>query len=213
MHIKLNTENENFLTIDGQRANFLMLDEKMNFVISERKIDVTEYTISNQYLRAVIKTEKYEYHILEKPSGINRIYCIGGDNRRKPLKFDMPYTIMIVKLRYINGVYKKIGDRLYHSNEPVKKDLSNALWEWGLSNVYDNTYNICWGNTKLPNIDNQTTYQYVDEFFLGIMNNDLLRNKNINWATMSTDVVHKLDIKQLKKLPYKLNSVIASDTF
>lgn len=213
MNVKLNTENEFFLTIDNKKSSFLELDEKLNDIIEERKIDIMEYSIANQYLRAVIKKDKYEYHILEKPSGINKIYCIGEDNRRKSLKFNMPYTIMIVKLCYINGVYKKIGDRIYHSNEPVKKDLSNFLWEWGLSNVYDHTYNICWGTSTLPNIDNQTTYQYIDEFFLGIMNNDLLRNKNINWAKMSSEVIHELDIKQLKKLSYKLKDVMNNNNF
>lgn len=213
MNIRLNTDSENFLTINNEKASFLDLDENLNNIIQEKKLDIMEYSISNHYLRAIIKKDKYEYHILEKPAGINKIYCIGGDNRRKTLKFNMPYTIMIVKLCYINGIYKKIGDRLYHSNEPVKKDLSNFLWEWGLSNVYDHTYNICWGKSELPNIDNQTTYQYVDEFFLGIMNNDLLRNKNINWAKMSPDIVHELNLKDLKKLHFKLNDVVGSNSF
>lgn len=213
MNIRLDTERIKFLTVDGKASDYSELDSKLIEIIEGKNIDVMEYSIKNKYLRMIIKTEKYEYHILEKPSGINNIHCVGADKGKKTLKIDMPYTIMIVKLRYSNGVYAKMGDKIFHSNEPVKKDLSNFLWEWGLSNVYEGTFNICWGESKLPEIDNQTTYQYIDEFFLGIKNNDLLKNKNINWSKMSTDVVHKLDIRELKRLSYRLKDVIGINGF
>lgn len=221
MHIRFDTDCINFLTVNDKPTFYKDFDGLMADVINERKIDVMEYSINNKYLRAIKKCKgvhqkkevEFEYHFLEKPAGVNKIYCVGSNLKKKMVKIDMPYTVMVVKLLYMNGVYLKLGDRLFHTNEPIKKDLSNFLWEWGLSNVYDGTYHICWGKEKLPAIDNQNSYQYIDEFFLGVNNNDLLRNKEINWAKMSTDVVHTLDIKKLKRLPYRLNSVIGINEF
>ena len=221
MNIKFDTESMNFLTIDNERASSLELEELFSTVMDKEKINAIEYFIKNRYLRAIQKvsgtykkqTVEFEYHFLEKPAGINKVYCRGKDLKKKTLKIDMPYTVMIVKLLYLNGVYIKMGDKLFHSDTPIKKDFSNSLWEWGLSNVYEGTNHICWGHEKLPEIDIQNSYQYIDEFFLGINNNDLLRNKNINWEEMSPDIVHTLDIRTLKKLPYRLSSVINNNGF
>lgn len=221
MNIKFDTEKLNILKIDDRQSSYKELDCILNDIVTERNIDVMEYSINNKYLRVVKKIKglykkkevEFEYHFLEKPAGINKIYCVGENLKKKMVRIDMPYTIMVVKLVYLNGVYVKLGDRLFHSNEPIKKDLSNFLWEWGLSNVYDRTYHICWGKEKLPEIDNQNSYQYIDEFFLGVNNNDLLRNKEINWSKMSTDVVHLLDLRKLNRLPFKLSSVIGLNEF
>lgn len=221
MNIKFDTERANMITVNYLPKSYSEFDNIIAKMIKERELDVVEYTVKNKYLRAIKKVKgfykktevEFEYHFLEKPAGINKIYCVGANFKKKMVKIDMPYTVMIVKLLYLNGVYIKIGDKLFHSNEPIKKDLSNSLWEWGLANVYSGTNHICWGKEKLPEIDNQNSYQYIDEFFLGINNNDLLRNKDIDWATMSTDTVHKLDIKRLKKLHYKLSDVVGSNDF
>lgn len=221
MNLKFDTEKANIITIDDKPLSYIDFDKMIADMIKERNLDVVEYSIKNKYLRAIKKVKgtykkvevEFEYHFLEKPAGVNKIYCVGGDFKKKMVKIDMPYTVMIVKLLYMNGVYIKLGDKLFHSNEPIKKDLSNSLWEWGLSNVYSGTNHICWGKEKLPEIDNQNSYQYIDEFFLGVNNNDLLRNKEINWATMSTEEIHKLDIKKLKRLPYKLKDVVGSNDF
>lgn len=221
MHIKIDDNMVDSVVIDSVSSSCSELDDLMQEIILNRKIDAMEYSIKNPYLRAIKKkkgqykkqTVDFEYHFLEKPSGVNNIYCVGSDMKKKKLKFNMPYTIMVVKILYLNGVYVKIADKVFHSNEPIKKDLSNSLWEWGLSNVYEHTHNICWGREKLPKIDNQNTSQYMDEFFIRVKNKDLLRNKNIDWNKMSSGTVYDLDIKTLKRLPFKLDSVIGKNEF
>ena len=212
MNIVFDTTRTDYLKVDEKKCTLSDFDKIMNDVIKDKNIDICEYSISNKYLRAIVKENGYEYHILEKPAGLTNIYCIGADHKKKTLQFNMPYTVMIIKLKYYNGKYYTKGDRIFHTDTPVKKDLSNRLWKWGLSNVYKDNY-ICWGNDKGPDVDSQTTFNCMDEFFLRIKNNDLLENKDIDWKAMSSDKVYNLSLDKIEKLPYKLNSVIGSNTF
>lgn len=206
MDILFDTESVNYIMLDGKKSNFESLDEKLSSLVKSKGLDIQEYSLSNKYLRAIVKRNGFEYHILEKAKGVNNILCVGSDMKKKSVKIDMPYTILIVKLVYLNGKYIKKGDRIFHSDTPVKKDLSNSLWRWGLSNVYDSHY-ICWGKEKLPDIDNSETYRYIDEFFLGVKNNDLLKNPEINWAEMDSETVYTVSLSRLPKLHFNLNEV------
>lgn len=212
MNIQINTESIDFLKIDGVPSSFAELDSIINNIIVETGINLKEYTVSNKYLRAIVKKDDYEYHILEKAKGVNNIHYVGVDMKKHTVQFDMPYTIMLIKFKYVNGNYIKQADRIFHSNEPVKKDLSNSLWRWGLSNVYDSNY-ICWGKEKMPDIDKENSYQYIDEFFLGVKNNDLIRNKNLNWANINDSKLYTLNLDDLTKMNYQLKDVIGSINF
>ena len=212
INVHLDTLAAEPIKIDGKISSFNDFDSIIQDIIVAKNIDIKEYSITNKYLRVIRKVGDYEYHFLEKPAGIHNIYCRDSDLRKKTLKIDMPYTIMVIKMQCINGKYIKKADRIFHSDGPIKKDLSNDLWRWGLSNVYDQHY-ICWGKEKMPDIDNQISFQYMDEFFLGIKNNDLIRNSKIKWESMSSDTVHKLTLNDTPKLNFKLSEIFGINDF
>lgn len=207
--IIIDSNSVDFVVLDGKTTDFATLDDKLLEIITEQNIDINEYSISNKYLRAIVKKKGYEYHVLEKACGVTPIYCIEEKKgQRVELKMDLPYTIMVVKLKYLNGEYTRISERIFHSNVPVDKNLSNSLWRWHFTNVYD-SYNICWGNGEaLPKVDTQTSYKLIDEFFLASKNNDLQHVRNFRWSDFSPSEIHKVDIKKLNKLPYTLTEAI-----
>lgn len=164
----------------------------------ERGIEIKKIKISNKYLRQVIKRGDEIYHILEKPAGIYNMDCRDYNGEIKTITLNIPNTVMIVKMTYKNGKYIRRTELIFHTEEPVKQDLSNKIYAWGVSNVYED-FRICWGQGKLPNIDNNSSYFLLDEFFGSIKNRDLIQNKNLNWEKMQPGIVYDINLKDVKQ--------------
>lgn len=210
--LELDTEKIEGLKVNGEKTSVVELDEIMQQLAYEMGLEIKRMKISNKYLRSIIKKGNDVYHILEKPAGLYNMDCRGRDGEIKTVKLHLPNTVMVVKLTYTNGKYVSRGERLFHTAEPVKEDLSNTVYEWGASNVYQD-FKICWGSGKLPHVDNNTSHKLMDEFYGSIKNNDLLRNKKINWTTMDTTTEYTVNLSDVKKHALTIREIVYSKMF
>lgn len=174
------------------------LDIMIQDLAVKRGIEIKKIKISNKYLRMVVKNGESIYHILEKPAGIYNMDCRDYDGEIKTITLKLPNTVMIVGMTYKNGKYVRRNEMLFHTAEPVKQDLSNKIYSWGVSNVYTD-FRICWGQGKLPDIDNNSSYFLMDEFFGSIKNKDLIQNKKVNWEKMQPGIVYEIDLQDVKQ--------------
>lgn len=210
--LELDTEKVDGLKINGETTSIGEFDLIMQQLAFERNLEVKKMKISNKYLRSIIRRGDDIYHILEKPAGLYNMDCRAIDGGIKTVKLHLPNTVMVVRLTYTNGKYISRGERLFHTAEPVKEDLSNTVYEWGASNVYPN-FNICWGSGKLPHVDNNTSHKLMDEFFGSIKNNDLLRNKKIDWARMDTTTEYRVELADVKKHTMTIKEIVNGKLF
>lgn len=166
---------------------------------------------SSKALRYIIPKGRFFYHVLEKPKGIYPIYCRISTGHKKIINFNFNvYTIMILKFAYSNNKYTMVANRVVHSNEPVKKNLSNRLYEWKLSNVHTEG-SICWGDTRnnaLPEVDEDTSYKLLDEFFLSSKNNDLFSPKR--WEDFDENTLYTINPRDCTQITGTLSEFIES---
>lgn len=208
--IYMDTEDTMPFKINGVPSSMDDFDGIMQTLSAKRNIDLKKIRVENKYLRKIIKKDKDIFHVLESPKGVYPIDCRDGDGSVKTVKVKFPNIVMVLRFSYMNGKYIKRADRIFHTAEPVNKELSNVIYHWGASNVYEDM-NICWGNSIIPQVDNNTSYQILDEFLLATKNKDLIRNKKIDWSKMNTEDIYEVELSDVRKTNVTIMELIENN--